>query len=290
MREKKTKLLVGILLSLVLFTSSAALLMYSKQSRIDQEKTGSIELFVSTKSIKAGEMIGAEEIKKTSLSKEYGVLKPLAKEDIIGKYATSDILYMEPIRSEKLSLTKPKEEKAAEASDTQKSDTASSVTQIDSDTVSISLNVFKNIDYSLKAGDYIDIVSIFPKKDKNKEYEFETKYIALHVKINALTFASVPQPEDKNKKAPVASSNTVVLSMKPKEIKNLLDLYYAAQYINSQRVYNENNKGHLWMVKCSQTVDAKAEVQKKAMLVDAKKYGAPSTSRSSNSVSISYEK
>ena len=78
--------------------------------------------------------------------------------------------------------------------------------------------------------------------------------------------------------------------MKPKEVKNFLHAYYRSQEINSERVYNEKNQGHLWMIRCSETLNERVQAQKERLLLGANKklVPAPRVNKSPR-VSISYE-
>ena len=289
MRDKKIRILVGILLSLVLFASSVAFLMYTKQSDMRYDLQQDLAVFISAKNIKKGDMLSAEDIKLTYLPKSYTGPTAITAEDILGKYALVEIIPNELIRIEKLSLVQPVEGKSvtdiAEVKD-EKED----VVQLGSDTISVSLELFKNIDYSLKSGDFIDIVSVLPEKNGNKDYEFSARYVALHVQINSINLPITIQADEKSRRRVVPPPTSVVLSMKPQEIKNFLNVYYTVQNINTQRVYNEQNRGHLWMVKCSKNSDEKLESYKKTLMVDAKKVHKKRKYTPSKRVSISYEK
>lgn len=273
MREKKTKILVGILLSLIVFTSSVAFLMYTKQSRISKNLEENVAVYVSAKDIKKGEMLGAQNMLLTHLPKNYVGAQALTQEEIMGRYAVADMLKNEPLRIEKLSLQKPQDEMLASfVSDINASSQKTKELQtLGSDTLSIAMDLFQNIDTSLKQGDYIDIVSVMPTKDANSEYEFSTRYIALHVQIGSIVFPFVETQDEKSKLKPVSVPGSLVLHMEPNEIKNFLKLYYTVQNINNNRVYNEQNKGHLWMIKCSDNSNEEIQNYKKDLILDAQK-------------------
>lgn len=298
MRDKKTKILVGILLSLIVFTSSVAFLMYTKQSRISENLEENVAVYVSAKDIKKGEMIGAENMLLAHLPKSYVGAQALTQEEIMGRYAVTDMLKNEPMRMEKLSLQKPQEELqvAAVAIDTNTTESyAEEMQTAQSDTLPIAMDLFQNIDASLKKGDYIDIVSVMPTKGANNEYEFATRYIALHVRIGSIVFPYTEAQDEKSKVKPVSVPGSLVLLMEPKEIKNFLKLYYTVQNINNNRVYNEQNKGHLWMIKCSENSDEEMQNYKKELILDAQKNTKVSKTTKAkqvvnNAVSIVYEK
>lgn len=296
MREKKTKILIGVLFSLLLFASSLALFMYSKQSKMDQYTQESVEVYISTRFIPRGERIEVSALQKAHINKSYIDFTPLMDTEIVGRYASVDIYAKEPLRAEKITLKKPKSlQEDREGLEKKTAKKEKMLQQLNSDTIALSLELFKNIDYTLKKGDFIDIASVLPKKNKAKEYEFETKYIALHVEIDSFsnqTESLLSQPKESNSKKPLQAepAKSIIVKMKPKEIKNFLHMYYTSQEINTQRVYNEKNQGHLWMIRCSDTLDERVQAQKEKLMLGAHtnttlKPRVPTTPR----VSIFYE-
>jgi len=263
------------MLALVLFSSSVALLMYSKQNDVNSYLNESIEVIITNKHLHKGDMITGSDVTTTRLPKTYISYTPLTKAEIVGRYTKFEIFKNEPLNPAKLSLVKPEEK--AKVPQAQKPVVKNVIKKIDSDTISMSLNLFQNMDSSLKQGDFIDIVSVLPKKLKNKDYSFKTKYIALHIPIHNFMSKGksvktlVSQKYDENEKLMVVTADTVVLEMKPSEIKNFLASYYLTQELNSNRVYTTKEKtGHLWIVKCSPTEDKKLNKQKEKLMINAK--------------------
>ncbi len=298
MRDRKMRIVMAILLSLVLFTSSAAFLMYVKQDNLEQQRLQNVEVFVANKAMKSGEMVGANDLKLASLPKSSLAFEPLAKEEIIGKFVTLDMMAGDPFRAEKISLSKqPKSENINQGSGDINS---TSTPQVSSDSVAVSLDLFKNSDSTLKNGDFIDIVSVVAKRGLQQEVTFQTRYIALHVEIKSIATAPLTKIDEQSKKTVVVAPAGIVLKMQPKEIKNFLAAYYTIQTINSDRVYNNENKGHLWMVKCGTKLDEGEQNMKKQLLFNEKKV-TPNVSKPeifiphvkktvTKSVSITYEK
>ncbi len=294
MKQKKTKIIIGVLLALVMFASSVALLMYTKQNSLSKYVESHIEVYIAAKSLQRGDMITDSDIKISSLPKSYIGFTPLTKAEIVGRYANVDILATEPMRSEKISPTKP-ENKIAAVNTSSIVKKAEIVKHLDSDTIVVSLNVFKNLDSSLKKGDFIDIVSVKAKSSKKDNKDFFTKYVALHVKINSFISNSenvskmlVKKYDKDNKAAGFNVAESVVLEMDPKEIKNFLPMYYATQTLNSNRVHTtKTNTGHLWMVKCASEFNEKVQKEKKRLMIDVRR---TKRVRKANGVIISYEK
>lgn len=300
MREKKTKVLIGSLLALVMFASSLALLMYSKQNELSKYVDAQVEVVIASRSLDKGVIISAADIQTSRLPKSYINFTPLTKAEIIGRYTKVKILASEPLRPEKLSLLKPENEKGFVIQTVEVPQDKS--VEVKSDTITIPLNVFKNVDNTLKKGDYIDIVSVYPKKEKKKQdYNFNTKYIALHVPIHSFIRGSVAvnslthvSYDEKTKQNSTSVADSVVLVITPSNIKNLLPMYYRTQELNSQRVYgSKDNRGHLWMVKALEDVDQKLEKEKSKMMINRSVYKAPTRKvrrvKDSQKVNISYE-
>ena len=294
MKQKKTKIIIGVLLALVMFASSVALLMYTKQNKLSKYVESHIEVYIAAKSLNRGDMINDTDIKLSSLPKSYIEFTPLTKAELVGRYANVDILATEPMRSEKISLTKPVEAVIATTRITNTKE-VEVVKHLDSDTIVVSLNVFRNLDSSLKKGDFIDIVSVKSKTSKKDNKDFSTKYVALHVEINSfisnsknISKALVKKYDKDNKVTGFGIADSIVLEMSPKDIKNFLPMYYATQTLNSNRVYTTKvNTGHLWMVKCASEVDEKVQKEKKKLMIDLRR---TKRVKKANGVIISYEK
>lgn len=292
MKNRKMRLIIGMLIGLVIFASSVALLLYTKIGKQEAKNVSSVEVYVATRHISRGDMIEADDLLKASLPKSYLSFTPLTATEIIGRYATVDIFSKEPMRKEKLSILEPLNEtqnvKVKEIVDTESTELVTE--SITPDTITVSLSLFKNIDSSLKKGDLIDIVSVISKRNNTTKYK--TKYVALSVRIhsfvsnyNEMNTYVVHGEESRT----IASS--VVFEMDPNDVKNFLSVYYETQELNAKRVFsNKENRGHLWMVKCSTTEDKRSERAKERMMIDHKqKVIKRKHKQRKNQVSISYE-
>lgn len=298
MKNKQMKMVILTLIGLVLFTTSLSLLLYSKQSDLEKQanKVQMVSVYLSAKDIKKGELIDAQSIKQGSLPQTYLGVNPLTAAEIIGRYASVDIYANEPFRKEKISLLKPQEEqqialKSAEDNTTKEMQNAPEI--IDGDTITLPLNVFKNIDRTLQSGDTIDIVSV-KSQNGGREVDFSTKYIALSVKIKA--FVNNMQRAKgyviSAAQGKVSYAQEIVLEIDPKKLKNFLTLYYETLSLNQNRVYNTNNSGHLWMIRCAKEQSEQLLKEKEKMLSDyvkEVKYKARKAVVNEQKVSISYE-
>lgn len=292
MKNRQTRIIMGIMVGLILFSSSIALLMYTKQNSLKGYVEEHTEVYVAASSLEKGDLIKESDLEKAFLPKSYLAFAPLTKSEIVGRYAQVDIYPKEPLRREKIADTKPKLENSVTYKAPKKVvvKKQKELKPANSDTITVSLSLFKNIDSSLKRGDHIDILSVIPKNTKSRNAEYTTKYVALNVKINSFI------GNYKNVKRYVYSAqegsskaDSIVFEMAPDEIKNFLSVYYTTQELNSKRVFNDKvNSGHLWMVKRnSQNSDTLDSVKKK-MLVDHKAR-VYKKRKAAKKVSISYE-
>jgi len=281
MRNRKTRIIIGVLIGLIFFSSSVALLMYTKQNDLSQYVEDHVEVYVTTKHLLRGDLIGPSDLEKAFLPKSYLSFAPLTKSEIVGRYANVEIFAKEPIRQEKISKNEPVDEKIVVVVPKTKIKQKLKAEEIPEviatkDTITITLSMFKNIDGTLKRGDHIDILSVIPKiTQKSKEFQYNTKYVVLNAKID--TFVSHAQRvksyiTKSEKSTTVADS--IVFEMDPKEIEKFLSLYYGV--------------GKLWMVKCSPEGTDKDQAIKKNMIVKKKKI-VRKTRAKVTGVSISYE-
>lgn len=219
---------MGIMAGLVLFSSSVALLLYLKQSKHKETAQNNIEVFVAAKNLKKGDLLDAGSIKKAKLPKSYISFTPLTDSEIISHYARVNIYKDEPIRLEKISALKPVEKikQTVKKSETKVQTTLNKVQQVTEDTLSVSLSVFKNKNTLLRGGDYVDIASVIPSSTKTDN--FNTRYIALHVKINNFVSngKTLSTPISYNAKKQIIRADTIVFLMSPKDIKNFLAVFF----------------------------------------------------------------
>lgn len=288
MKNRRIRLIMGILVGLILFSSSIALLMYSKQSDLKKQVEDHIEVYVTSKHLNKGDLIGPKDIQKVFLPKSYLAFTPLTQSEIMGRYASVEIFAKEPLRKEKLSLVKPSMDESVVFKSIEKVEVTeiTKSEEILNDTITISLSVFKNMDYSLRNGDTIDILSVFPKQTRKNDFSFETKYVALKVTIKSFISngAKTTQYIGQTAKGKLLKADSVIFEMRPKDLKNFLSVYYKTLQLYSSKVYSG---GNLWIVKCSAEVDEKDQKLKKRMMVDyVTQY---KRSKAKPRVSISYE-
>ena len=294
MKNKNNKIVIGTLSGLLLFVSSLALMFYTDKDTLTHETTPTLEVFVAAKKIEKGSYIDADSLKRARIAKQFLPQKPLLDTEIVGRYANVDIYKDEPFRIEKLSDEKPREKKAAPQQPKQLTYLQEDIqddNKTTSDTLTLPLSLFKNIDPTLRKGDVVDIVSVTYTQNKERQKSFATKYVAIQIPIHAFIMDNQQTTDylQKDAEGVAHTAQNITLKLTPKEIKNLLALYYKTQALNQNRVYNTNNYGgQLWLVKSSKTLDTAILKMKENMLFDRKTYVKPKK-HSKPKVSISYE-
>ena len=280
MRNRKTRIIIGVLVGLIFFSSSIALLMYTKQNDLSQYVEEHIEAYVTKKHLLRGDIIGPSDIEKAFLPKSYLSFTPLTKSEIVGRYANVEIFTKEPIRKEKISQDEPIDEKPVviiQKVEIKKEINKEEISDVvvTKDTITLAMSMFKNIDGTLKRGDHIDILSVILVNEYSKEFKYSTKYVALNVKIS--TFISHSQQVNRyltQSEESVRIADAIVFEMEPKEIERFLSLYYSV--------------GKLWMVRCSSEGTRNDAKVKNNMLVKKKKIIRKARSKVTG-VSITYE-
>ncbi len=299
MKKDRTRLIIGILLSLVLFSSSVGLWLYSKEKNMDKEMQKMRYVYVMAKNVKKGTKISDEDIKLEKYPQQIITWNVPKKGNILHRYAKTDLYKGEPLMSSKLSI-KPIVEKKIVANKPVIDQEEQNLTVLNSfkgDSITLPLKSFHNIDPTLRKGDKIDIVSIDASLNALRKGEnIKTKYAALGVTVLSFGYGTslykkiVKKVLNKNRQvAKTLFADTITLAVTPENVKNLLALYYKTKALNAQRPYNDNNKGHLWLVK-SKIDDENILKEKEKLLLDYKKAQKKRSYKKPQSVRIEYEK
>ena len=292
MKQRKITLLIIGLSALIFLMSALAYKFYAKSSELSTHLEEQVPIIVAKRDIKKGALITKNDLTQQLLPKSYIGFAPLTPAEVYGKYAKVDILKSEPFRIEKISYEKPDMNVTYKLTEESKKSVECMVPiELNStvDTITLELSMFRNFDTTLKVEDKIDIMSVVPKSAsssssrygaRSTEQKFETKYIALAVPI--VSFISngefvknaVSTIKDKNTGQTISKrADKIVLELKPNELSNFLSLYYSSQALNSQKVYNVDNRytGHLWIINSTLNEDEKALRFKKEMMYDYKR-------------------
>ncbi len=279
MKKDRTRLIMGVLLSLVLFSSSLGLWFYLQEQKMDKKLQNMEYVYVFAKDVKKGSKINDSDIKLERYPRKVVTWKPLSKGEILHRYAKTDLFKGEPIMASKLSF-KPIVEKIVQQKRIEpkkhKEQTNTSDLKLKVDTITLPLESFHNIDPTLRSGNKVDIVSIdATAKDLRNGKKLKTRYAAIGVKVVSFGYGNtqyknVTKKVSTSKGSKTILADTVTLAVTPKNVKNLLALYYKTKGFNAQRAYNEGNRGHLWLIK-NRTSDEQLTKEKKKLLLDYKK-------------------
>lgn len=278
MKKDRTRLIIGILLSLVLFSSSLGLWLYVKEQNMDKKLQNMKYVYVMAKDVKKGSRITDSDLKLERYPQEVISWRTLSKGEILHQYAKTDLYRGEPVLASKLS-SKPIEEKVPQKKvkkPKEKEPKSTPALKFKGDTITLPLSSFHNIDPTLRSGNKVDIVSIdATATDLRNEKKLKTRYAAIGVKVVSFGYGtsqykSVTKRVSNAQESKTILADTITLSVTPKNVKNLLALYYKTKSFNAQRAYNEGNKGHLWLVK-NRTNDEKLTKEKAKLLLDYKK-------------------
>lgn len=256
MNNKRNTLLVIGLISLALFATIVAVMMYWKTTEVHHNAQNLVSVYVTKIPIHRGEIISMEKLEIKNVASDTPGAKKLAIADIIGKYANEDIASQEILRHEKLSQT-PLLTHAETLSNKDEADDMG-----DKDTIVIPSEMFKNFDEGLKIGDRIDILGVetILLSDTRR---VESRYVATDVEVRKIiTTQSHPKGEvDESSSSKTLPSSKIVLSMSPTQLSRFLRYYYQSLPLNQERPYNPDNhfNGHLWIVKTINDASQTAE-------------------------------
>jgi hypothetical protein len=299
MKKDRTKLIIGILMTLMLFSSFVALWEYSQNKELQQKKKKFVHVYVLTHDVKPNHKLTPRDITLKEFPKDVVSWKVLKQNQILHKYTKTALYKGEPLLASKLQSTplKIKEKK-------QKQKKLSKKLLVPlKDTITLPVKMFRNIDKTLTANSYIDIVTVDPQKTKERyENTFKTKYVAICVKVTSFSFngnitSSLLSTKSYKKKAKELltqeMADMINLEVTPKNINNLLYLYYKTQPLNAKRFYNDTQdyNGHLWIVRCGDPQNKKLIQEKEKFLLTFKKQvkKVKRVKRPSNEVRIDYE-
>ena len=244
MQVNKQIIIILVLASLLFSALGAAFYFYKKNKEVLKSKNELVTIYVAIADIKPNTLIDASHLGKTKIAKQYILNKPLLKKEILGKYTNETIYKNEVFLKQKLN-TKIEKAKAK-------------ILDFKNSSYNMKFELFQNPNISLLQGDFINIISVYPKKGqkvKNGEYtEYDVRYVASKVKV--LGFLRDGRPESET----ITKHNVEVIEKKKlvkktKEIKAnelILDIE-ANVLLNLIKNYSIGNQ--LWMVKTKETIE-----------------------------------
>jgi hypothetical protein len=172
MQINKQVITIVILASLLFSAIGTALFFYKKNQQTLKAKSELVTIFIAKENIPKDTLLTIENLSQTTIAKEYILNPPLLKEEIIGKYTNENIYKHEIFLKQKLDTEIKKEQK--------------NILEFEKSAYNMKFELFKNPNYALQQGEYINIISVFPlgeSDNKGRFQNFDVRYIAPSIKI-----------------------------------------------------------------------------------------------------------
>ena len=258
MQINKQLIAIIILASLLFSAIGAALFFFKKNQQTEKAKSELVTIYIAKDDIPRDTLLTIENLAQTTIAKEYILNTPLTKEEIIGKYTNEKIYKHEIFLKQKLDTQIIKEQKK--------------ILDFKKSSFNMKFEQFKNPNYTLMQGEYINIISVYPKDgydEKGIANNFEVTYVANNLKILGFiregkteSLSITKQPIQK-----VVDKKTVEVIEEVKSDEIILDIDLDILLKLTQN-YNKGNQ--LWMVKIAydETKDNNSEKTNKEEIDD----------------------
>ena len=238
MKFNKQIAIILVLLSLLLSALGTAYYFYNQNQKSLVSNNQLRVVYVAANDIKKNTKITKKDIKQMNIAKKYVLTTPLLKKEILNKIAKDTIYKNDMFRKEKLSV--------------KIDDGKSDILGYKNSSYNLSFALFSNPNYSLKRGEFISVVSVYPKSLKKENMDYDVQYVANNIKV--IGFLEKGQSVEKC----FREIKQIVKSKKKKDEKVKYELVtkYADELIldikkeTILKLIEDYNKGkQLWMVK-----------------------------------------
>lgn len=240
MQINKQIITIVLLTSLLVSSIGVALFFYKKNRQAQLNKDQMITVYIAKEDIPKDTLITIEHLAQTEIAKQYILNTPLLKEEIIGKFTNERIFQHEIFIKQKLDTQIQAEEKK--------------ILEFEKSAYNVKFELFKNPNYALHQGEYLNIVSVFPKgtPDNRGRYEdFDVEYVAKEVRILGFIrdgrYESTTITKQKVRKIIDKKPQDVIEEVKADELILDIDLKVLLALIK-----NYNKGTQIWMVKTKQ--------------------------------------
>jgi hypothetical protein len=237
MQINKQLIAIIILASLLFSAIGAALFFFKKNQQAQKAKNELVTIYIAKDDIPKDTLLTIENLAQTTIAKEYVLNTPLTKEEIIGKYTNEKIYKHEIFLKQKLDTQIVKEEKK--------------ILDFKKSSYNMKFELFKNPNYALVQGEYINIISVYPQGTSDNKGRFENfavEYVANNLKV--LGFIRNGRHESasitKQTVQKVVDKKTVETIEEVKSDEVILDIDLDV-LLKLTENYNKGNQ--LWMVK-----------------------------------------
>ncbi|MGM0518385.1 MAG: hypothetical protein ACQERD_01935 [Campylobacterota bacterium] len=242
MQLNRQIIIILILASLLISALATAFYFYNKNKQALKSNNELVTIYVAKDDIKRNTLIKPEHMGRTKIAKKFLLNRPLNKKEILGKYTKEPIYKNEMFIKQKLNTQI--EKRKAKVLDFSKS------------SYNMRFDLFNNPNYSLNQGDYINIISVYPSGEPNRQgnySNYDVQYVANNIKVlgfiksGKLESASIVKEKVKklrNKKVVEevvdVKANEIVIDINPEVLLKLI------------KDYNKGNQ--LWMVKTKESI------------------------------------
>lgn len=273
MQLNKQLIAIIILVALLLSSIVAALFFYKKNKQTLQAKSELVTVYIAKDDIPTGTLLSVDHMAQTQIAKEFILNTPLTKNEILGKFTNEKIYKHEIFLKQKLDTEIKKEQKK--------------ILPFEKSAYNMKFELFKNPNYALQQGEYINIVSVYPKGEPDKQgryLDFDVTYVAPSIKILGFIrdgrYESQTITKQTVKKVVQKKLQDVVEEVKSDEL--ILDVNLD---VLLQLIKNYNLGTQLWMTKTNYTkeevetinkeeskpiIESKTEVEKPKVIVPKK--------------------
>ena len=256
MQLNRQLITIIILIALLISAITTGLFFYKKSKDALKNKNELVAIYIAKDNIAKNTLLEEKHLTMTKIAKQFILNKPLIKKEILGKYTNENIYKNEVFLKQKLD-TKIKKEKKK-------------ILPFEKSAYNMQFNIFKNPNYALQQGEYINIVSVFPKGETDKKgryLDFDVKYVAPSIKILGFIRNGRYESETitKHQVKKIENKKLVTVNEEIKADELILDIDLD---ILLKLIKNYNLGTQLWMTKTKYT--QVQEVSKKVVNEDIK--------------------
>ena len=258
MKFNKQIVVILILASLLVSAVGVSIFLFLENEKSKNISNEIVTIYVAKNDIKKNFLIKSSDIKKTTIAKKYLLNNALLHREIINKYAKIDIYKNETFIKEKLQKDKFQEKvRMLEFKDT---------------SYNISFSLFSNANLSLNVGEYINIISVYPKSLKRDNLKYKVQYVASEIKI--LGFLEKGKTVPKTYR--VVKEKVKVKKAEKEEQYKLVTKYADELVLDVKKhillnLIKDYNKGkQLWMVKTNHKPLVEKEPEVKPIIIAPK--------------------
>jgi hypothetical protein len=236
MQINKQLIAIIILASLLFSAIGAALFFFKKNQQTQKAKSELVTVYIAKDDIPRDTLLSIENLAQTTIAKEYILNTPLTKDEIIGKYTNEKIYKHEIFLKQKLDSQIIKEQKK--------------ILDFKKSSFNMKFEQFKNPNYALLQGEYINIISVYPKDgydEKGIANNFEVEYVANNLKVLGFIRNGKHESSSITKQTvqKIIDKKTVEVIEEVKSDEIILDIDLDVLLKLTQN-YNKGNQ--LWMV------------------------------------------